>query len=76
MTKEEMIDKLWGRSNHGTNREDIEAAYNAGAEAEREACAKACERLIKPSGPVPGHPLDAWLIATVDCAEAIRARGN
>jgi hypothetical protein len=42
--------------------------------AEREACAKACEKLTKPSGPVPGHPIDAWLLATLDCAEVIRAR--
>ena len=40
MTKEEMIDKLWEQSNHGTQREDIEAAYNAGAAAAREACAQ------------------------------------
>ena len=43
MTKEEMIDRLWGQSNHGTQREDIEAAYNAGAAAEREACAAICD---------------------------------
>ena len=45
MTKEEMIDKLWGQSNHGTQREDVEAAYNAGAAAEREACKQACEEI-------------------------------
>lgn len=41
-----------------------------------EACAKACERLTKPSGPVPGHPIDAWLLATLDCAKVIRALGS
>lgn len=43
---------------------------------EREACAKACEKLTKPSGPVPGHPIDAWILGTLDCAEVIRARGE
>lgn len=43
MDKEKVIDDLWERSNHGTRREDVVAAYEAGAVAEREACAKACE---------------------------------
>lgn len=34
---EETIDKLWEQSNHGTRREDVVAAFNAGAESEREA---------------------------------------
>lgn len=29
--KDQVIDKLWERSNHGTQREDIVAAYEAGA---------------------------------------------
>jgi hypothetical protein len=36
MTKDETIDKLWESSNHGTRREDVESAYNAGSAAERE----------------------------------------
>lgn len=36
MTKDETIDMLWECSNHGTMREYVEAAYNAGATAERE----------------------------------------
>lgn len=51
MDKETIIDRLWENSSHGTSREDVEAAYNAGAEmipvvsAEtREVCAKICER--------------------------------
>lgn len=58
---------------------DVETAHAqmmTSAAAEREACAKACEKLTKPSGPVPGHPIDAWLLATLDCAEVIRARGK
>lgn len=46
------------------------------AQQEREACAKICEMLTKPTTPVPGHPLDAWLLGTLDCAAAIRARGE
>lgn len=34
-TKDEQIDKLWESSNHGTMREDIVAAYEAGVAAER-----------------------------------------
>lgn len=33
MNKDETIDKLWETSNHGTERNDIKAAYNAGLEA-------------------------------------------
>ena len=35
MDKEQIIDNLWENANHGTRREDIEAAYEAGAAAER-----------------------------------------
>lgn len=34
--REKTIDSLWETSNHGTRREDIESAYNAGAMAVRE----------------------------------------
>ena len=34
--REAAIDKLWISSIHGTWREDVETAYNAGAGAERE----------------------------------------
>lgn len=39
MTKDEVMDKLWEQSNHGTRREDVEAAYNAGARAATNECA-------------------------------------
>ena len=45
MTKEEMIDRLWGQSNHGTQREDIEAAYNAGAAANPATISELLDRL-------------------------------
>lgn len=35
MDKDQIIESLWEYSNHGTRREDIEAAYEAGAKAER-----------------------------------------
>lgn len=34
--KDKVIDALWERSNHGTQREDVVRAYEAGAAAERE----------------------------------------
>lgn len=45
-TKNEVIDKLWESSNHGTRREDVEAAYNAGATAERGAVAQLIDILL------------------------------
>jgi len=33
MTKDEIIDQLWERSSHGTRREDVVRAYEAGAAA-------------------------------------------
>lgn len=35
MTKDEIIDKLWETSGHGTERADIVAAYEAGENAKR-----------------------------------------
>ena len=49
----------------------VQAAYAAGAAAEREACAKVCEELR-----ITGLMLDAYSCneATYKCADAIRAR--
>lgn len=70
MTKDEAIDKLWESSNHGTDRVDVEAAYEAGAAAEREACAQVCDQ--HQEGGIGG-----WKHNTpMDCAAAIRARGT
>lgn len=41
MDKEQIIERLWGSANYGTRREDIEAAYEAGAKAERDKLEKA-----------------------------------
>jgi hypothetical protein len=83
MTKDETIDKLCENSNHGTRREDVEAAYNAGAEAEREACAALCETLPLTMDPHKyTSPGERHLMAVVEAgcrgtfADAIRMRSN
>jgi hypothetical protein len=48
MTIDEVIDRFWERSNHGTRREDIEAAYDAGEEA-------VIKRLTVEAGEPLGH---------------------
>jgi len=45
MTKDETIEKLFEQSNHGAQREDIEAAYSAGATAERMAWKALCDQM-------------------------------
>ena len=42
--------------------------------AEREACAKVCDELVRPSRS-RRDPVKAWMTGTLDCAAAIRARG-
>jgi hypothetical protein len=42
---------------------------------EREACAKVCEALV-PDMSRTANDASVWDVATFDCAEAIRARGN
>ena len=73
MTKDETIDKLWEQSNHGTRREDVVAALEAGAAAEREACAKLIDKI--------GYSHTAGLSQFVSgefakAADAIRMRSN
>lgn len=43
--------------------------------AEREECAKVCDELTNPSRS-HGDPGRAWITGTLDCAAAIRARGE
>lgn len=45
------------------------------AAAEREACAKVCDKLVSPSRP-HSDPGRAWITGTIDCAAAIRARDD
>lgn len=47
----------------------------AAVKAEREACAKVCDELV-PNMSRIGNEASVWDVATFDCAEAIRARGN
>jgi hypothetical protein len=42
---------------------------------EREACAKVCSDLV-PDMSRTANDASVWDVATFDCAEAIRARGN
>jgi hypothetical protein len=42
---------------------------------EREACAKVCEELV-PDMSRTANDASIWDVATFDCAEAIRNRGN
>ena len=44
------------------------------ATAEREACAKVCDSLASPSR--LSDPSRSWIIGTLDCAAAIRARSK
>lgn len=48
--------------------QDVEARITAAVAAEREACAKACDKLARSESPTAPNLAD-------DCAEAIRARG-
>ena len=45
------------------------------AAAEREECAKVCESYAEPKA-LPSDPLAAWCQGSMDCAAAIRARGE
>ena len=56
----------------------FQAAYAAGAAAEREACAQVCEANVY-EGYVPpedGAAASYWDNSAIECAAAIRARGN
>lgn len=77
MTKDETIEKLWEQSNHGTRREDVEAAYNAGAIAEREECIKACEA-AQDTGNATGIERDVtiWNKAVAYCVSKLKERHN
>lgn len=43
MTREQTIERLWEDSGHGTRREDVVAAYEAGEAAERERWNRTCD---------------------------------
>lgn len=63
MDKEKVIQYLWEASGHGTQRKDIEAAYDAGVVAERKACRKICAGLHIATGQAIGDSdevTEAW----------------
>ena len=66
MDKEQIIEKLWEDSNHGTWREDIEAAYSAGVTAERERIALAWGGCIH-----EGTPCDMDIGASIRAGELV-----
>ena len=56
---------------HGALRRLAQAAYAAGAAAEREACAKVCEEFLSMVSTGDEH-----MDGVLDCLSAIRARGD
>jgi hypothetical protein len=52
-----------------------EIAWSNGAFKEREACAKLCDDLPAPDS-CSGSESSLWDVATVECGDAIRARGR
>jgi hypothetical protein len=68
MNKDEKIDKLWESSNHGTERKDVVAAYNAGLEASAVIADNAAERL---RGSGCGHEAAAVEVVADDIRDEI-----
>ena len=51
--------------------------YQVGVEAEREACAKLCDRLYrKEKAHASAYGSGYWCVTAKDCASAIRSRGE
>jgi hypothetical protein len=81
MTQDEIIEMVW-QSDLGfllgdswMMHHELEAFAKLVAAKEREACAQTCENL-----PIPNQFSESegsvWDVAALDCAEAIRARGQ
>ena len=78
MTREE-IDTMWQQALHDSVKDgEMFTRYHFAkmvAAKEREACAQTCENL-----PIPDQYSDSegsmWDVAAIECAEAIRARGE
>lgn len=69
MRDDETIDNLYESSNHGTRREDVVAAYNAGVEEALDVLGKASEKLRREGC---GHEATAVERAAEDVAELDR----
>lgn len=75
MTKDDMVQVL---RSVGVNENTITAMCNAfdmGVANEREACAKMCDDLQAPPH-VANSDVSMWEVASMECADAIRARGE
>jgi hypothetical protein len=75
MTKEDMVQVL---RSVGVNENTITAMCNAfdmGVAYEREACANLCDELQAPPH-VSDDDMSMWDVTSMECADAIRARGN
>ena len=55
--------------------DELERFANLVAAAEREACAKVCDELSAPDS-CSGSESSLWDVATLECGDAIRARGS
>lgn len=64
--KEEVIYRLWENSGHGTRREDVEAAYNAGVQA----CVSIAEAIHAEAERVAHPDAEGW---TAECVEMVTA---
>lgn len=47
MSKDEIIDKLWENSNHGTRREDVVVAYEAGLNSQMQRIEQFGDKLVE-----------------------------
>lgn len=75
MTKDDMAQVL---RSVGVNENTVTAMCNAfdmGVAYEREACAKMCDDLPAPPH-VANSDVSMWEVASMECADAIRARGE
>jgi len=75
MARESGFERLFGDVDWVCLDEDLERFAALVAEKEREACAKVCDDLPTPERMSLDNEA-LWELATLDCAEAIRARGN
>lgn len=75
MAREAGMDHHDMSSDWTVSQQDLERFAALVATAEREACAKVCEDL-KPTNHYYESYNSDWDVGTLDCAEAIRARGD
>jgi hypothetical protein len=74
MTEDEIM-SLWNEHADGMNGDTLLRFANAVAAKEREACAKVCDELIAPDI-YRDTEVSMWDVTCMECAQAIRARGQ